>query len=200
VIARKRPQLKQQKSYNPKPKEKHVSIFSGIQNIEHTFASWAEKELAKLYTAAPKIEQVAGTVLTYAGPALQTIVSLEAGAPAGAIVGEVIQEAQSDLTAASGLIYDFGATPSAGSVIASVKTNLAALLAAGHVSNPTSVAGVNQVIGELDTLIAAIGKMSAPAPTPISAPVATPDPIPAPAPAAASTSTPDPAPASAAAA
>jgi hypothetical protein len=156
-----------------------MSIFTGIQNIEHTFAGWAEKELAKLYGEAPKIEQVAGTILTYAGPALQTVVTLEAGAPAGAIVGKVIQDAQADLTAASGLIYDFGATPTIGSIIASVKTNLSALLAAGHVSNPTSVAGVNQVIGELDTLATTISKVSTPSPTPAPTAVSTPEPAPA---------------------
>ena len=151
-----------------------MSIFTGIENMEHTFAGWAEKELNKLFGFAPKIEQVADTVLTYVGPALQTVVTLEAGAPAGTIVEKVIQKAQSDLTAVSGLIYDFGANPTIGSIIASVKTNLSALLAAGHVTNPTSVAGMNQVIGELDTLATAIINASAaplaPAPGPVSAP------------------------------
>ena len=156
-----------------------MSIFSGIENIEHTFSGWAEKELGKLYGQAPKIEQVAGTVLTYVGPALQTVVSLEAGAPAGAIVGKVIQDAQSDLTAASGLVYDFGANPTIGSIIASVKTNLSALLTAGHVTNPASVAGVNQVIGELGILATAIGKTPTASPVPAPGPVSTPAPAPA---------------------
>src|SRR5579885_3650133 len=89
-----------------------MSIFSSIENAAHSFAAWVEKEWKKLYNEAPKLEQVADTVLAYVGPALQTVVTLEAGGPAGAIVGSVIQEAQKDLTAASGLIYDFGATPS----------------------------------------------------------------------------------------
>jgi hypothetical protein len=135
-----------------------MSLFNGIQNIEHTFAGWAEKELSQLFNAAPKIEQVADAVLTYAGPALQTIVTLEAGAPAGVLVGKVIQEAQSDLTAASGVIYDFGPSPSAASLIDSVKANLSALLTAGHVTNSTSVSSVNQVISELDILVTALKK------------------------------------------
>jgi hypothetical protein len=142
-----------------------MSIFKGIVNVEHTFAGWAEKELAKLFKEAPKIAQVADAVLTYVGPALQTVVTLEAGAPAGAIVGQVVREAHSDLVAASGVIYDFGATPSVGSIINGVKDNLASLLAAGHVSNPASVANVNQVINELDILVTALGKISASAPT-----------------------------------
>jgi anaerobic glycerol-3-phosphate dehydrogenase len=122
----------------------------------HTFGAWAEKELEKLEGAAPTIEKVAGTVLTYAGPALQTIVSAEAGAPAGAIVGKVVSQAQSDLTAASGLIQDFGATPSVGSIIGSVQTNLAALLSASQVSNPKSIATVSKVVTELQQLSTAI--------------------------------------------
>jgi hypothetical protein len=136
-----------------------MSIFKGIANVEHTFAAWAEKELAKLFREAPKIEQVADAILTYVGPALQTIVTLEAGAPAGALVGKVIQEAQTDLTAASGAIYDFGASPSAGSIIKGVKENLAALLTAGHISDPASVSRVKQVVGELDILVTALSKV-----------------------------------------
>ena len=154
-----------------------MSIFSGIEHIEHTFASWAEKELSKLYGQAPKIEQVASSILTYVGPALQTVVTLEAGAPAGSAVGKVVQEAQSALTAASGLVYDFGANPTIGSIIASVKTNLSALLTAGHVTNPTSIAGLNQVIGELGTLATAMGNISTASTTPTPAPVSTPAPV-----------------------
>ena len=130
-----------------------MSIFS---NAEHSFAAWAEKELAKIEAAAPTIERVAGTVLTYAGPALQTVVAAEAGAPAAAVVGKVIQQAQSDLTAASGLIYDFGATPSVASIVSGVQSNLGTLLTAGHVTNANSVATVTKVVNELGTLAAAM--------------------------------------------
>ena len=55
----------------------------------HTFGAWAEKELAALVGKAPAIEQVAASVLKYAGPALQTVVAAEAGAPAGALMPAV---------------------------------------------------------------------------------------------------------------
>jgi hypothetical protein len=133
-----------------------MSFFSSIAAAEHTFVAWAEKELIKLEGEAPTIERIAGVVLTYAGPALQTVVTAEAGAPAGNIVGKVLQQAQADLTAASGLIYDFGATPSIASVIGSVQTNLGALLTAGHVTNSKSVDTVTKVANELSALVAAI--------------------------------------------
>jgi len=132
-----------------------MSIFSSIASAAHTFAAWAEKELQALTAKAPAIEQVAASVLKYAGPALQTVVAAEAGAPAGAIVGKVISDAQAGLTAASGLIYDFGATPSVGSVVASVQSNLASLLSAGHVTNANSVSTVTKVVNELAALASA---------------------------------------------
>lgn len=122
----------------------------------HTFGAWAEKELALLVGKAPAIEQTVASILKYAGPALQTVVTVEAGAPAGAIVGKVIGDAQAGLIAASGLIYDFGASPSVASVIGSVQTNLSALLSAGHVTNSNSVATVTKITTELGSLVTAL--------------------------------------------
>lgn len=133
-----------------------MSFFSKIAAAEHTFAAWAEKTLEALFTEAPKIEQVASTILTYVGPAIQTIVTAEAGSAAGSVVSSVLKQAQSDLTAVSGLIYDFGATPSAANIINAVKANLGALLTVGHITNPTSVATVTKVTNELNTLASAI--------------------------------------------
>ena len=122
----------------------------------HTFGAWAEKELAALVGKAPAVEQVIASVLKYAGPALQTVVTAEAGAPTGALVGKVIADAQAGLTAASGLIYDFGASPSLASVVSSVESNLSALLSAGHVTNSNSVATVTKVVTELGSLATAL--------------------------------------------
>ena len=133
-----------------------MDIFSNIVNAEHSFASWAEKELLKVEGSAPSIERIADTVLTYVGPALQTVVTLEAGAPAGALVAKVIGTVQSDLTAASGLIQDFGATPGVTSVLKAVTTNLGALVAAAGIKDPKSVAAVNRVVSEINILAAAI--------------------------------------------
>lgn len=129
----------------------------------HTFGAWAEKTLAAIIGKAPAIEQTAAAILKYAGPALQVVVSAEAGSAAGAEVAKVVADAQAGLTAASSLIYDFGAQPTFGSVVASVKTNLAALLSAGHITNSTSVATVTKVVTELDGLATALGTPAVPA-------------------------------------
>ena len=130
----------------------------------HSFGAWAEKELALIVGKAPAVESVAASVLKYAGPALQIVVSAEAGAPAGALVGKVLADAQAGLAAASGLIYDFGASPTAGSVVASVQANLSNLLSAGHIVNPNSVATVTKVTDELSSLVTVLNNSGTPVP------------------------------------
>lgn len=139
-----------------------MSIFSSIAKAEHTFVGWAEKELAVLYVEAPKIETIVAAGLKYAGPALQIVATTEAGPVAGAEVGAVLADAQAGLIAASGLVYDFGATPTVGSVINSVATNLKPLLAASKISNPKNVAIVTSVVDNLDSLTTAINNQAAP--------------------------------------
>lgn len=127
-----------------------------LKSFAHTFTSWVAKEYAKLYAAEPKIEAVADAVFKYAIPALQILVAAEAGAPAAAIVGQVASEAQASLHAASALIYDFGATPTAASMVAGVQNNLQNLLTAGHITNSGSVAIANKVVSSLGALVTAL--------------------------------------------
>ncbi len=128
----------------------------------HTFSAWAEKELAGIVGKAPVIEQAAASILKYAGPALQVVVTAEAGGPAGALVGKVLADAQAGLTAVSGLIYDFGAQPTFCSVVSSVQTNLSSLLSAGHITNATSVATITKVATDLGSLSTALSGQPAP--------------------------------------
>ncbi len=132
-------------------------------NIFKSFTGWAQKEWTKIFNEAPKIEALADTVLKYAIPAVSIIVGAEAGAPAGAAVSAIGSEVQKDLTAASGLIYDFGATPTAASIVSAAQSNLGTLLTDGHVTNPTSVSNVTKVINTLGELVSALPTAPTPA-------------------------------------
>jgi hypothetical protein len=140
-----------------------MSILKTLESFPHTFTAWVAKGYAKLYADEPKIEAVADTTLKYAIPALQIIVGAEAGQPAAAEVGAVANEAVADLHAASGLIADFGATPTATSIVAGVQANLSGLLTAGHITNTTSVANVNKVVNTLGALVAVMPQAPTPA-------------------------------------
>lgn len=133
-----------------------MSIFSDIASAEHTFAAWCEKEWTALYNAAPKLEAVADMTLKYAAGALQIAASLESSNPAIATISKVLTTATNGITAASGLIADFGASPTVSSMLSSVSSDLSGLLSAAHITNPKSVAAVTKVVGETTTLVAAI--------------------------------------------
>lgn len=133
-----------------------MSFFSAIAAAEHSFASWAEKELHAIEGKLPQVEKVVDAIFKYVGPALQIIVNAEAGNAAGAIVGKVVSEAQTSLTAASALVYDFGSNPSATSIVSSVQANLSGLLSASHITNATSVANTTKVVNELGLLVTAL--------------------------------------------
>lgn len=124
--------------------------------VEHTFAAWCEKEWTALYNKAPQIEQIADTVLKYAVGALGIAASLETGNPAIAEITEGLNTAQTGITAASGLIADFGATPTAAGILSSVATGLTGLIAAAHITNPKSVATVTKVVSETNALVSAL--------------------------------------------
>lgn len=134
-----------------------MSIFANITKAEHTFAAWCEKEWAVVYAEAPKVEQVADTVLKYAVGALQIASVVEAKNPEIANINKVITTAQNGITAASGLIADFGATPTAASILSGVSSNLTGLLSAAKVVDPKSVSAVTKVVNEVDTVAAALG-------------------------------------------
>ena len=118
-------------------------------------ASKIEHELEVLWTKAPTAEAVISTTLTYVGPLLETVVTVEAGAAAGTAVTAVINKAEQDLVAAKALITTVGPTPSIASLISGVSNNLSSLLTAANISDPKSVATVKLVISELAAVASA---------------------------------------------
>lgn len=133
-----------------------MSFISVIEGEAKTFASWAEKELGKLEKDAPAIEKVADTTLQYVGGAATILAGLEGGPAASAVVKSAVSGIQTGVVALNGLITDFGATPTAASIATSLATNASALLTAGHVTNPTSVAAATGIINNLTALANAL--------------------------------------------
>ncbi len=119
------------------------------------FGGWVAKELTKVFNAAPKIEQIADTVLSYAAPALQIILGA-LDPPAALIVGPILAEIQKDLHVASGLIFDFGANPQAAGIISAVEKDLQGLLDAGHIKDPALTSKVTLVINTIGSLATAL--------------------------------------------
>jgi hypothetical protein len=133
-----------------------MSLFTALKS----FGAWAEKELGKLSTEAPKIEQTADTVLQYAGGAASIIAGLEGGPAASALVSKAVGTIQTGVVALNGLITDFGANPTTVSIATSLATNASALLSAAQIKNPNSVTAANSIITNLSSLAVALNTAS----------------------------------------
>jgi O6-methylguanine-DNA--protein-cysteine methyltransferase len=142
----------------------NMSFFTRIETDLHTFAAWAEKELGHLSTEAPAIEKVTDTVLQYVGGAASVLAGVEGGPAASKAVTSAVSAIQTGVTALSGLVTDFGATPSVASVATALATNASALLAAAKVTNPTSVKAANAIVTNLTSLAGALSGAAPAAP------------------------------------
>lgn len=128
-----------------------MSLISALKG----FGGWVAKEWQKIFNEAPAIEHVADTVFAYVVPALQII--LGAVAPEDAvIVGPILNEIQKAVTVVSGLIFDFGATPTAASMVAAIEKDLNDLLAAGHIKDAALVAKIQLIVKTIGSLATAL--------------------------------------------
>ena len=126
------------------------------------FSAWVAKEWAKISNEAPKIEKIADTVLSYAAPALQIVLG-GLDPAAAAVVGPIFAEVQRDLHVASGLIYDFGATPNAAGILATIEQDLQGILVAGHIKDANLQAKVLMIVNSIGSLATAIAAALPPA-------------------------------------
>ena len=127
-----------------------------------TFWHRVENALKKIF-GSTSWEQTATSVLTYVGPLVQTLVTLAAGGPAGALVGAAVATAKSDLGIAAAVVSGATSTPAANDValfvnaMNSVKANLTGILSAAEVKNSGKQSeitnAVNLIVGELDACL-----------------------------------------------
>lgn len=129
-----------------------MSIFTEIASAEHTFVAWFEKEITALEKAAPTLEKDADAVFTYATTGLAIVASqLEAGSPAAVLVSKAL----ADLKTASATVYDFGTSPTIGTFIQSIVSNLGGLEGLAGIKSATAVSTVGKVVSTLAALATA---------------------------------------------
>jgi antitoxin (DNA-binding transcriptional repressor) of toxin-antitoxin stability system len=144
--------------------ETQVNILTEIENVEHSTVAWFAKEYQSLFKELPAIDALADRVCPWASVLLQTVVTAEAGAPAGTLVASIIKDAQSDLDVANAAIHDVGATPTIATAISATQANLFGLLTDAHVKNSTSQATITKVVNELGSLSQAVTNSVPPLP------------------------------------
>jgi len=116
-------------------------------------------------------ERTVGSVITIVAPLVETLVALTAGEPEATEIQSVVNQVQSDLAAVAALATSVtpasGATTyqQIGTVLNGVKTNLASLLAAGHIKDTATLtkvtAIVDTVVNEVEAILSEV-----PVPTP----------------------------------
>ncbi len=112
-------------------------------------------------------EKSVSTTLDILAPLTEEVIALTAGEPAAAEVASVISEVQKDLGVVAGVVNGAEGGSAPASLIATaqqslnaVKSNLGALLAAGHIKDTATLtkvtATVNTIVGEVDAILGAI--------------------------------------------
>ena len=134
------------------------AIVNDIEQGEKSFVSFLVKEYTAFYKNEPTLIQTIDTTVSYAEDGLAIVLPL---AGQGALVGPIdaiVEEAVTDLNRASALVYDFGPSPTAASIFASVQSNLATLETSAHVTNPVTIAKVKLIINAIGTVAQLIAK------------------------------------------
>jgi hypothetical protein len=129
-----------------------MGFLSNLVSKEHTFVAWAEKELGILSVEAPTLAKEVDTIVAYVGGIAGVLAGIEGGPAAAAAVTSAVDAVHVGITALSGLVTDFGATPTAATMAASLVTNASALLAAAKVTNAGSVDAATKIINNLGAL------------------------------------------------
>jgi len=127
-------------------------------------------------------ERTVSSVITVIAPLVESIVALTAGEAASSEVQGVVNQVLSDLAAVQALATS--ATPATGAttyqqigtVLSGIKTNLASLLAAGHIKDTATLtkvtAIVDTVVNECEAILSELPTAPAPAPPATPAPAA----------------------------
>jgi len=136
-------------------------IIAKVEGAEKTFVGWIAKEYKALYSKEPEIEQVVDATIDYVEPALVIVLDAVGAGGLTPEVVSVINEAQADLKVVSALIYDFGPTPTAASIAASVASNLASIESAGHIKDTATQAKFALIVKAVGTLATSIANLVA---------------------------------------
>jgi hypothetical protein len=128
-----------------------IKIFDNI-------GSWFKK----VFKNVPAWNVVALSTLNLIAPLLETVLAF-ADPSAGALIDPIVTQIQADLGTASQLL-SAGNTVNLSSLLKAIQSNFSALIAAAHITNPTSVARAQEaetaITSELEAIIAAIPAQS----------------------------------------
>lgn len=135
-----------------------TGIVKDIEGAEHTVVGWFAKEYAAFYKDEPKLEQIVDSTVNYVEIGLPIVLDVTGGAALAPEVDAVMNEVVSDLKVVASTVYDFGPSPSAASVLASVQSNLASLETVAGIKDPAKLAKLKLIVNAVGVLGQLIAK------------------------------------------
>jgi hypothetical protein len=133
-----------------------MSILSSVIKDLKSFGAKVEAAFKKLFGEAPSWIAIAQGVLTYLGPVVVTILTVGGGAALGNEANEIIGNIKMDLATALATVTTANGSTSLPNLLTGIQAQLPALLAAIKVSNPSTVASVENYTNIIDTEITAL--------------------------------------------
>jgi hypothetical protein len=144
-----------------------------------TFFHGIKSFFEKLFGSAHLGRTISGTI-KIAAPLVESIVEMTAGEGASNEIKSIVNEVQGDLAAAATLATSVTAEPDSANLVKvetilnGVKSNLGAILSAGHIKNAATVDKVTNVVnlvtGEIEAILSELPTAAALAPaTPVPA-------------------------------
>jgi len=144
-----------------------MKLLDILKQDEHNFTAWVAKEYQAFRNVEPTLVQVSDRVYPYVKSAVQIAIGFESPAVA-ALAGPIIDKIHAGLDTAAGLVYDFGATPTAAGVLTTVQSDMASLETVAGIKSDGAKNAISKALSSLNALVAAVtgaiaGAQTAPA-------------------------------------
>jgi len=133
-----------------------MSSLSNVIKDLKSFGATVEAAFKKLFGDAPSWIVIAQGVLTYLGPIVVTILTIGGGSALGNEANEIIGSIKMDLATALATLSKTASASGLPSLLTDIQSQLPALLAAVKVSNPSTVASIENYTNIINTEITAL--------------------------------------------
>jgi hypothetical protein len=123
-------------------------MFGKLKSAAHTFFGFLGKALGTIVKAEPKIADALSGTMKYIDPLIVDIVTVEFGAPAGALADGALKEIVLDSTALKSLIYDWQNSPGIVAKFRALAADTTSLITLGHIKSADSIAKATRIASE----------------------------------------------------
>ncbi|HUX43538.1 MAG TPA: hypothetical protein VMV57_02190 [Terracidiphilus sp.] len=133
---------------------------------EHTFTAWAAKEFQAFRKEEPTLIAISDRTFPYVKSVIEIALGFEGQAALVGPAGVLMDSIHAKIDTAAGLIYDFGATPTVASSIATIQSDVASIASVAGIKSAAANDALNKAVSSLAGLSTAVQGALASAPPP----------------------------------